>query len=398
MPETLKVSRGWWPTPEQKLLLHATVSQGESARAAWEQWRAATDIDHLDPDSYRLFPLLYHNLQLWGVQDPQLNLFKGVYRKTWYQNRVLLSQAAEVLSMLHAAGMQTMLLKDTSLALSSYKDHGLRLLTTIDVLVPSHQAGDAIGELVRAGWKPWNRPLLMLSDGYFKICHRQRFSRENWNTVDLHWCVLPECDESSVNSKFWSQAVSITINQVATSALDPATLLLQVCSQGGVWNPIPSFLWVADGLIILQTAHEVIDWEHLSSLAQRCHLTLALRNSLQYLCAEFHGQIPPSILWQLQDVPVSVLEHRWYRARIHPSYRLLGSLPTQWYRHRFLLQRTKQKGLMRALVKFPEFLRVSQGRSNLWQVLKWVIHRGRQRIMGIVSRRNSNCSQWTEPL
>ena len=66
---------GCWPTPEQELLLRAALLQGEASLKAWQEWKSTLDFDHIDPGSQRLVPLLYHNLQRQGVQDPLMGKF-----------------------------------------------------------------------------------------------------------------------------------------------------------------------------------------------------------------------------------------------------------------------------------------------------------------------------------
>src|SRR2546430_6554391 len=49
-------------SPQQELLLRAALLQGPRAVEAFERWRHLVDVEELDPDSHRLLPQLYHNL------------------------------------------------------------------------------------------------------------------------------------------------------------------------------------------------------------------------------------------------------------------------------------------------------------------------------------------------
>ena len=61
---------GCWPTAGQELLLRACLIPGDGAAGAFREWKAASDVNTVDPGSYRLFPLLYKNLQTAGIDDP----------------------------------------------------------------------------------------------------------------------------------------------------------------------------------------------------------------------------------------------------------------------------------------------------------------------------------------
>ncbi len=62
-------------TREQELLLEAALLDGEHAINAWQQWKSIVDLeDHHDGGTYCLFPLLYKNLQRYGIEDPFMDV------------------------------------------------------------------------------------------------------------------------------------------------------------------------------------------------------------------------------------------------------------------------------------------------------------------------------------
>jgi hypothetical protein len=112
---------GCWPTADQELLLRAALLTGDDARGAWEAWvRSAPGLDDLDQGSLRLLPLLYGNLAALGIAHPRMALLKGVTRKAWYQNRLLMAELAEVLRALEAERVRAMVLKGAALARTVY--------------------------------------------------------------------------------------------------------------------------------------------------------------------------------------------------------------------------------------------------------------------------------------
>ena len=98
---------GCWPTTEQALLLRATLLSGPESLAAWDRWKVAVDLDHLDAASVRLLPHLYRRLEGAGVRDPVMGRLKGTYRHTLYGNHLRLRSAAAALRELAQAGIAT---------------------------------------------------------------------------------------------------------------------------------------------------------------------------------------------------------------------------------------------------------------------------------------------------
>ena len=128
---------GCLPTPAQKLLLRAALSEGPEAVAAWEQWEREVGLDHPDGGSFRLLPLVYGNLSAQGYEGAQSSTLKGVHRQAWSRNQVLFHQVRPLLEEIHAAGTPILLLKGAALAFQVYPDAGCRPMRDVDVLVPA---------------------------------------------------------------------------------------------------------------------------------------------------------------------------------------------------------------------------------------------------------------------
>jgi len=69
------------------------------------------DIDHLEARSIQAFTLLYQNLKRLKVHHPHMDIFRGVYRKTWYENQMLFHSIASLLRSFRDAGIAVMVLK-----------------------------------------------------------------------------------------------------------------------------------------------------------------------------------------------------------------------------------------------------------------------------------------------
>lgn len=317
-----------WPTTEQQLLLQAALLRGEAARTAWERWRSTTDIERIDPGSHRLLPLLYRNLRVLGIDDPLIGKLKGVYRRSWYENQLLLRDIATLVRQCHEAGIETMLLKGSALVLLHYREHGVRPMVDGDVLVRPEQALAAVHLLQRIGWKPVE-PFL---SSHLLATHGHSFVDSSGREIDLHWHVLHECCTARVDEGFWARAVPVQVHDVVTRALDPTDQLLHVCVHGARWNVIPTVRWVADAMAVLGSTPTAIAWERLVNEAQQQRLTLPLRDTLTYLREVFAAPVPLTVLSTLQQVPISRTEHIEHQYKTHDHRRrLFGYLPVLWF-------------------------------------------------------------------
>ena len=128
------------PSPEHEIVLAAAFLHGEAGRHALDKFRTRLDIDHLDVESYRLLPLVHRNMRRLGVDHPDQSRLKGIHRHTLVRNHILLHQVRGILEALHGAGIDTLVLKGAALALTHYKDLGLRPMDDLDLLVPIDRA------------------------------------------------------------------------------------------------------------------------------------------------------------------------------------------------------------------------------------------------------------------
>jgi len=103
------------PTPDQELLLRASLLSGPAAAKAWSELRPRFDLDGSDAGSQRLFPLLYRNLRRLGIGDPWWPKLKRMYLHTWFRNSGRFHHAGLLLDHLAGAGIPTLLLKGAAL-------------------------------------------------------------------------------------------------------------------------------------------------------------------------------------------------------------------------------------------------------------------------------------------
>ena len=242
---------GAFPSRRQELLLKAALFQGQTALEAWGTWKAEFDLEkRLDAGSYRLLPLLYHNLARHGVDEPVMGKLKGIYRRAWYLNQTLFRDGVSVLRSLHAAGIETAVLKGAALSLLCYKDPGLRPMDDFDILVPNRKRRLAIEMLQRDGWTPFGASFESLTEAELDIRHSCGFRNANGRDVDLHWRVLsPYLAYPADEEDFWAGAVVLQIMGEPTLALNSTDNLLHICVHATNWQPVHPMRWISDAML-----------------------------------------------------------------------------------------------------------------------------------------------------
>jgi|AGTN01.2.fsa_nt_gi hypothetical protein len=356
---------GCLPTPQQELLLRASLLEGQEARAAWQQWLAQAEIDmesptwtdQLDAASYRLLPLLFMNIgNIQPIEAPLLDKLKEAYLIAFCRNQSLFNRTIGALRELKQAGIETILLKGAALALLHYNDVGLRPMVDIDVLVPTNKADDAIKVLSKSGWQPG-----------FKAPHSQAFrSTTSGVEIDLHWHALIELSGEDSDDELWNGAVKAELNDLEVLALNPTDTLFHVCAHGMKWEGMPTFRWVADAYMVLKSG-ATIDWTRLVQFAKKHRLTLPLKEALIYLKELLNPPIPFDVIAQLQSERISLSERLYYYSRtaVHSER---NPLLTLWAYYSEYEHFAKSHGGAKGIIGFPAFLKHLWGLDDIWQV------------------------------
>lgn len=366
---------GRWPDARQALLLRAALLDGAGATGAWERWRTGGDLDDVDPLSYAMLPLAAKNLLRLGCDDPELGRLKGIYRRTWYNNRVLLHAAAGAVQAFQERGIPALLLKGAPLLLLHYRDAGLRVMSDVDLLVQPADAPGAVAVLGELGWTAGQRLREPLRET-FEMVHGAPFDGGAGKAIDLHSHALEECCYAGADDAFWAASRALTLEGVETRTLSATDLLLQVCIHGSRGAPARVIHWIADAMALIRDPVEAVDWDRLVDQTQARRLSLALGRSLRYLAETFEAPIPAATLTRLDSTVVHWVERLDYRAQGGaPAARWMALRDVSRY-----LRLTRGKSIVPRAVGFPRYLQYLWGMEHSWQLPGEALERARTRV------------------
>ena len=345
-----------YPTKEQELLLKAALMQQDNSIIAFEEWKKLVDIEgYLDHGSFRLLPLLYKNLLKNSVNGDFMNRLKGVYNQSFDKNNELFYETAKVLQFFHDRKIRTLLLKGAALTLMAYKDHGVRPMADIDLLVPFSQASDTIDLLKNDGWKAENDQYIE-----YNLCYGRSimFSNQEGFELDLHWHPFFESHRNSSDTDFWDHAVPIKISEISTLAFCPEDMLLHVNVHGMKWNIEPPIRWIADAISLINSSGDQFDWRYLLDQVKKYKVNLQVKFALIYLKNKFNAAIPDFVTDQLKNAHITCSERLVFK----DSQRNSEKEPDRFFPKLFhllliYLQQSNEVGLIKQIIGFIKYLR-----------------------------------------
>ncbi len=355
---------GNWPTPRQELLVRAAVLEGDDCRKAWAEWSAKTDLDDVEYDSFRMLPLVYFNLSEQGLEDPDLPRLKGIFRRTWYKNQVLLNRLTDVLRLLQKNRIDVLTIKGAPLTARYYKPAGRRMMHDLDILVRPKDALRSVQLLVSDNWTTMNPEFPKLSEE----CLRTRYATHIQDNIgielDVHWYALSSCCYPVADRSFWSRAIQVRINDVETHTLSATDHLLHVCVHGVTSHNTCPMRWITDALTILRS-HDEVNWSALESEIRERHLVRPMRDVLSFLQSRFGASIPNKIIERLDLLQVRKRETwgYWATTRVNQKSRAaLVHLGTAY------LRQTEGRNIRPSLAGFFTFLKCIWVVDSFWQV------------------------------
>ncbi len=347
--------------PMQELLVKALISEDQKAVQYCNEWLENIDLDKVDAGSYRLVPMLYKKLvklEDFDINNESMGRLKGIYKYYFYNNNLIIHRLFKTFKTLHDAGIRIMLLKGIALILGGYyEDCGLRPIHDADIFVGEDKVDETIKLLAKNGWKRYSK---------YSYYHSVELIKKEEYILDLHWYLLSQCCWNEIDSDLWEYTDVINYKDIPLYILSPADQILHNCAHGVKESKIPSFRWIIDVIIIIDSHKNSIDWNRLISESKRRLLALTMFYSLQYIESIANGRVPGWVLSELHKVPVKRSEKILFNANLGKSM----MLRSYWVLH---LNNNIDKSLFKNLLIFPQFIKALYGLRNYFVIPGFLI-------------------------
>lgn len=313
-----------WPTPSQELLLKAALLRDERALLAWQRVRPEMEVARLDGPAQAVLPHVRENLTALGIDDELLGLFRGVHRYIWAQNQLLLNRMAPFVEALEQAGIPTLVLKGAGMVAGSRLDAGMRPMKDLDVLVPTARTESAVEVLARGGLAPVSGMPTWFVTQYAPTFECgwgfETFEHGRPLRLDLHWHATYVSRQPDADHDFWDAAREVDLRGAGTRALAPADELLIAIVHGLHWDPLPTYRWVVDAVLLARGESGPVDFGRLVEQARKRRVTAMVGAGLAYLRREFGAPISPKTIRALRRSPPGPVERLELRALRRPPW------------------------------------------------------------------------------
>ena len=288
--------------PAHRALLRAALGDGQAALDAYAEWQRWVDLDELDDEAYRLLPRLYRNLVMFGVQDAQMPRLRGVYRRTWYGNRLALLWMGEVLSTLANAGVEARVLTGALLNLHTFEDPAACPLAGLDLLIRPEQVRSSLALLAGTGWR-------LESDEHGgeapppaegEACTLLRGQGE---ALGLYWRILhglSDREQALAEEDLWRRVLPLHAHGLHASALGAIDQLLFLVDFGFNNPTCAPIHWAFDAVAVIKGQTD-LSWEELVTSARQRQRAGALADMLACLQTTLDLHLPPGTVDQLRS-------------------------------------------------------------------------------------------------
>jgi hypothetical protein len=297
------MQRSAWPNRSLDALLRAVTLRDEAAAAAaWRNFEAMADFDHLTAGEMRLIGLASKRLATLAPESPMLMRIGGIERANWSRSQLALSAAGEGLRALAASSIEMLAIKGASRVARGDPAARGRMVNDVDIVVRPDDIARAFDLLTEDGWQPAGSGTV--------VFHRSRLAdaiginlvRGRFGNLDLHRTPFHQPSETTGDdslgddASIWQRASGGTLAYVPV-LVPSATDAVAIAIAHGALDAHKSSDWLAD---IVAAIDSGVDWSLLEALvdARRLHGPAAV--ALGYVKVRLERAVPGPLLTRLE--------------------------------------------------------------------------------------------------
>ena len=373
--------------PAHRALLRAALLAGTAAVDVYRQWQGLVDLDDLDDEAYRLLPRLYRNLVMLGVQAAQMPRLRGVYRRTWYGNRLALMWMGEVLSTLANAGVEARVLTGALLNLHTFEDPAACPLAGLDLLIRPEQVRSSLALLAGTGWRlesdehggeaplaaegealrGWGDEGMTKERGgeaplavEGEACTLLRGQGE---ALGLYWRILhglSDREQALAEEDLWRRVLPLHAHGLHASALGAIDQLLFLVDFGFNNPTCAPIHWAFDAVAVIKGQTD-LSWEELVTSARQRQRAGALADMLACLQTTLDLHLPPGTVDQLRSEWPPPAAQDGFPDHLSPLGRIAYAGRTLWASYGHTTAGASAAGFLR-------YLAAHWGLTSIWQL------------------------------
>ena len=293
------VLRKAWPSQSlDRLLRAASLNDLKSAAAAWRDFEAAANFDHLTAGEMRLIGLASKRLARLAPESPMLARIGGIERANWSRSQLAISASGEGLRALAASSIEMLAIKGASrVAVGDPAARG-RMVNDVDIVVRPNDIVRAFDLLTRDGWQPAGSGTVLfhrsrLADAVGINLVRSRFGNLDLHRTPFHPPYDAHDDELlASDASIWSRASEGSLGY-APILVPSATDAVAIAIAHGALDAHKSSDWLAD---IAAGIDRGVDWNLLEALVDSRRLHAPAAVALGYVNERLERPVPGPLL------------------------------------------------------------------------------------------------------
>lgn len=310
---------------EEKLLLQASALQGRVALEAWQEWKESVDIEILDSASNAMLCQLYHNLSANQVEDWHMARLKGIYKRTWYNNQLLIRKLQTVLKAFKQANIETIVNGDAAILSGYCDDSGQFSINDFNLLVHPTDGKKAITILNQLGWNQVEDSSSVFNEQDLSLKLEDK-SKTILNLQGRIFWIIPQ---EYTDKQLWENALICSIGDNKSLILGSIDLFLHLCVRTFYRGKSSHINLLLNAMILQKSAlknQNSWNWIELVTQAQKYQVILPLRNMLILLRELLELSFPDWVLPALDQMPVASKEYLDYQVLFGEKRAILKSV------------------------------------------------------------------------
>jgi hypothetical protein len=280
-------------------------------------YAASRDVDWQEflgwAEGEGLCPLLFQILRNQRIVPPAI---EESLRFSYYANAgralLIINDLHIINQCLSKVGISMMLLKGAALLNSVYQNPALRPMLDIDILVRHEQVYTAVEQLVALGYQPLKLDTRSGDSLFHESEIQLKKPAQPSILLELHWNLIDSVFHQTMMKLdwFWQSAQRVSTTQLHAYIAGPEGQLLHLCAHLFMHHTGTGYMWRHDIAEVLTTYRHSLNWDLVASKAIEWHLVIPLQRALPLIVRDWHVDIAPDAINQINALPVSRSEQR----------------------------------------------------------------------------------------
>ncbi|MEP9389177.1 nucleotidyltransferase family protein [Mesorhizobium sp. KR9-304] len=301
--------RSAWPRPSiDRLLRAAMLDDSNAAAAAWHEFEASADFDHLTAGEMRLIAFASRRLRALAPESPMRARIGGIERANWSQSQMVIGEAGGGLRVLAAASIDMLVIKGAGRLAAGGPTARGRVVNDVDVVVRPDDLKRAFDLLTADGWLPAESGTAVYHAGHLAGAVGINLVRGRFGNLDLHRTAFhPPYESAAEDAAIWDRSASGAIAYTPVR-VPSATDAVAIAIAHGSLDAHKSSDWLVDIAVAIDSG---VDWVLLQEIIERRRLHAAAATALGYARERLERPVPESVIVSLEKKaarrPVSLL-------------------------------------------------------------------------------------------